>query len=127
VEVATQEVAYRGEKTEVGYRLDERARQATLRIVDARGQVVRQFDLDAGSAYGSVEWDGQSDSDRKVPKGVYLVVVEAEGPGGVPVAADALKRVRVEAVRYTDQEARLWADGQELSLGDLRGVLDQRR
>ena len=48
----------------------------------------------------------------------------ATGPGGAPVEADMLKRVKVDAVRYSGNEARIWADGHELKLSDLRGVLE---
>ena len=124
VEVPTQEVAYDGETTEVAYRLGPQARSASLQILDARGQLVRELELDTSQAYNTVEWDGKSVSGDKVPKGVYLAVVTAAGPGGVPVEADMLKRVRVDAVRYTGTEARIWADGRELAFSDLRGVVE---
>ena len=124
VEVPTQEVAYDGEITEVAYRLGPQARSASLQILDARGQMVRELELDTSQAYNKVEWDGKSVSGDKVPKGVYLAVVTAAGPGGVPVEADMLKRVRVDAVRYAGSEARIWADGRELALSDLRGVVE---
>ena len=124
VEVPTQEVAYDGETTEVAYRLGPQARSASLQILDARGQMVRELELDTSQAYNTVEWDGKSVSGDKVPKGVYLAVVTAAGPGGVPVEADMLKRVRVDAVRYAGSEARIWADGRELALSDLRGVVE---
>ena len=124
VEVPTQEVAYDGETTEVAYRLGPQARSASLQILDARGQMVRELELDTSQAYNKVEWDGKSVSGDKVPKGVYLAVVTAAGPGGVPVEADMLKRVRVDAVRYAGSEARIWADGRELALSDLRGVVE---
>ena len=124
VEVPTQEVAYDGETTEVAYRLGPQARSASLQILDARGQMVRELELDTSQAYNTVEWDGKSVSGDKVPKGAYLAVVIAAGPGGVPVEADMLKRVRVDAVRYAGSEARIWADGRELALSDLRGVVE---
>ena len=124
VEVPTQEVAYDGETTEVAYRLGPQARSASLQILDARGQMVRELELDTSQAYNKVEWDGKSVSGDKVPKGAYLAVVTAAGPGGVPVEADMLKRVRVDAVRYAGSEARIWADGRELALSDLRGVVE---
>ncbi len=124
VEVPTQEVAYDGETTEVAYRLGPQARSASLQILDARGQLVRELELDTSQAYNTVEWDGKSVSGDKVPKGAYLAVVTAAGPGGVPVEADMLKRVRVDAVRYAGTEARIWADGRELAFSDLRGVVE---
>ena len=124
VEVPTQQVTYDGASAEVSYRLGDRAQSASLRILDARGQLVRELELDTAQAYGTVEWDGKSAAGDKVPKGAYLAVVAATGPGGVPVEADMLKRVKVDAVRYSGNEARIWADGRELALSDLRGVLE---
>ena len=126
VEVPTQEVAYDGDDAEVAYRLGAQARGASLRILDARGQLVRELELDVSQPYGTVEWDGRSESGDKVPKGAYLAVVAATGPGGRPVEADMLKRVKVDAVRYAGGEARIWADGREMSLSDLRGVVEAR-
>ena len=124
VEVPTQQVTYDGASAEVSYRLGDRAHSASLRILDARGQLVRELELDTAQAYGTVEWDGKSAAGDKVPKGAYLAIVAATDPGGVPVEADMLKRVKVNAVRYSGNEARIWADGRELALADLRGVLE---
>ena len=124
VEVPTQQVTYDGASAEVAYRLGDRAHSASLRILDARGQLVRELELDTTQAYGTVEWDGKSATGDKVPKGAYLAVVAATGPGGAPVEADMLKRVKVDAVRYSGNEARIWADGRELALADLRGVVE---
>jgi len=124
VEVPTQEVAYDGDDAEVAYRLGAQARGASLRILDARGQLVRELELDVSQPYSTVEWDGRSESGDKVPKGAYLAVVAATGPGGRSVEADMLKRVKVDAVRYAGGEARIWADGREMSLSDLRGVVE---
>ena len=124
VEVPTQQVTYEGASAEVAYRLGDKAHSASLRILDARGQLVRELELDTTQAYGTVEWDGKSATGDKVPKGAYLAVVAATGPGGSPVESDMLKRVKVDAVRYSGNEARIWADGRELALADLRGVLE---
>jgi len=123
VEVATDQVVLYGKDTEVNFGLGMGARQATMSILDARGQLVREFELDVTQAHGSVQWDGQSEDGRRVPEGAYRVVVTAEGVGGAPVVAEALQRVRVEAIRYGEDESYLWAGGRELTLSDVRGVL----
>ena len=123
VEVVTDQVVFYGKDTEVNFGLGMGARQATMSILDARGQLVREFELDVSQAHGSVQWDGQSEDGRRVPEGAYRVVVTAEGVGGAPVAAEALQRVRVEAIRYGEDESYLWAGGRELTLSDVRGVL----
>jgi flagellar basal-body rod modification protein FlgD len=123
VEVVTNQVGFYGDDASINYGLGNGARAATLSIVDGRGQLVRQFDLDVSQAHGSVEWDGRSEGGIQVPEGAYRVVVTAEGAGGAPVAAEALQRVRVEAIRYGEDESYLWAGGRELTLSDVRGVL----
>ena len=80
VEVPTQQVTYDGASAEVSYRLGDRAHSASLRILDARGQLVRELELDTAQAYGTVEWDGKSAAGDKVPKGAYLAIVAATGP-----------------------------------------------
>ena len=123
VEIATNQVAFYGGDTEVNFGLGRGARQATMSILDARGQLVREFELDVTQAHGSVQWDGRSEDGHQVPEGAYRVVVTAEGIGGATVAAEALERVRVEAIRYGEDESYLWAGGRELTLSDVRGVL----
>lgn len=124
VEVPTVEVEYSGEGlSKIAYRLDDGAHKAELQILDARGQLVRSFQLDPSRKQGVVEWDGQSRADSKVPAGAYRVLVIAKDAGGGPVKADALRPVTVDAVRYDRGGATIWADGQALSLDELSGVL----
>ena len=125
VEIPTIEVEWEGEgRTRVAYRIDDGARTAQLRILDARGQLVRQFDLDPSRGQGVIEWDGKSRVDTDVPAGAYRVLVLAKDAAGGAVKADALRPVTVDAVRFDRDGATIWADGQALSLDDLSGVLN---
>ena len=127
VEVATVEVEYDGNRaTTLNYKTGDAARSARLQILDGRNQLVREFTLDVsagGSKHGFVEWNGRSRFDTEVPAGAYRVLVLAEDASGQPVKADALKGVRVDAVRYDGESAVLWAGGRELTIQDLAGVL----
>ena len=124
VEIPTGEIKYDGtQSTSMAYRLDQEAVRASFQILDARGQLVREFELDASSSYGSITWDGKSGTDVEVPVGAYRVVVQAEDARGQSVRGEALKGVQVQAVRNLDQEAKIWADGREMSLRELSGVL----
>ena len=109
----------------VAYRLGEGAAQARLRVEDALGRPLRELDLPAGAAHGSVEWDGLDEAGERARTGEYRLVVEAVDAVGNPVDATALAGVRVEAVRYRGNEALLWAGGNELDLGDVGGVLGE--
>lgn len=125
VEIPTIEVEWEGEgRTRIAYRIDDGARTAQLRILDARGQLVRQFDLDPSRGQGVIEWDGKSRVDTEVPAGAYRVLVLAKDAAGGAVKADALRPVTVDAVRFDRDGATIWADGQALSLDDLSGVLN---
>ena len=125
VEIPTVEVEWEGEgRTRIPYRIDDGARTAQLRILDARGQLVRQFDLDPSRGQGVIEWDGKSRVDTDVPAGAYRVLVLAKNAAGGAVKADALRPVTVDAVRFDRDGATIWADGQALSLDDLSGVLN---
>jgi len=124
VEVPTSEVEIDGTGvTTLGYRLGEGAREAILQILDAQGQTVRSFDLNPTQSQGTLEWDGKNNAGEEVSAGAYRVVVKAEGIGGTAVDAAALQGVRVDAVRYAGQEARIWAAGREWGLEELSGVL----
>ena len=124
VEIPTVEIEFDGDKpSTVSYRLDAGARSAKLQILDGRSQLVREFDLDITRPRGSVEWDGKSRFDTEVPAGAYRVLVLAEDISGGAVKADVLSPVRVDAVRYDSQGARIWAGNRELTLEELFGVL----
>jgi flagellar basal-body rod modification protein FlgD len=125
VEIPTVEVEFQGEGlTKIGYRLDEGTRSAQLQILDARGQLVREFAINPSSRQGTIEWDGQSRLESEVPAGSYRILVLAKDAAGDAVKADALRPVTVDAVRYDGRGATIWADGEALSLSDLSGVLN---
>ena len=126
VQIPTAEVSYDGDNAaEVSYRLDSGASRARLQVLDATNRLVREFELPATATRGSVEWDGRSHLDTEVPPGAYRVLVLAEDFAGRPVGAEALRDVGVQAVRFSDEEARIWAGDRELTLDDLRGVVEE--
>jgi hypothetical protein len=56
--------------------------RASLKILDARGRLVRTFEWDSIAAgEQTVRWDGRNNARRAVPSGVYLVHLETEGGG----------------------------------------------
>lgn len=122
VEVKTDEVDYGGSDAKLGYQLDSGATSAHLNIVDALGRVVRDFELDTQRRYGTVTWDGASDSGASVPEGTYRVTVQAQNAAGAEVAGQAFRTVRVDGVRYDAQEARIRAGGQEYTMDQVEGV-----
>ena len=126
VEIPTREIEFDGTaESDLTYRLGEGSRSARLSILDARGSLVREFELDASSRYGTITWDGKSEAGSEVPSGAYLAVIQAEDAGGNLVDSQTLKSARVQAVRYRDGGARILADGREFALEELSGVRER--
>ena len=125
VEIPTSLIEFTGNgEASLAYRIGLGAVESSVRILDARGQLVRQIDIDPSSRYGGISWDGKSEAGSEVPAGAYRVVVSAEGSDGASVGAEALKSVRVQAVRNLGGEATIWADGREISFAELGGVTE---
>ncbi|MEW6755829.1 MAG: flagellar hook assembly protein FlgD [Candidatus Latescibacterota bacterium] len=122
VEVATEEVEWAGQDAELAYQLDATASSAHLQVLDARGQIVRDFALEAGKRYGTLTWNGKSDGGARVPEGAYRVAVQAQDATGAAVGGEVLRPVRVDGVRYDAQQARIRAAGQEYTLDQVGGV-----
>jgi flagellar basal-body rod modification protein FlgD len=126
VEVPMNQVFYGGNETSISYNLGRGAQSASVSVLDARGQVVTEIEIEPSQLNGRVSWNGESASGNKVPHGAYHVVVSAEGYGKQPIAAEALERVRVDAVRFDRDEAYLQSGNRELTMSDLRSVLAER-
>ncbi|MBI2506094.1 MAG: flagellar hook assembly protein FlgD [Candidatus Latescibacteria bacterium] len=127
VEVATAEAVYDGtHSTSLSYRLAPGANQAHLQILDAGNRLVRDFELSPRQTYGKVKWNGKSSDGTAVPSGAYRVVIAAQDAEGQPIlGGEVLESLKVQAVRYTGQEPRIWADEREYSLSDLRGITEE--
>lgn len=126
VEIPAAQINHDGSgKKELAYRLGAGAQTARLSILDAYGNSVRQLELEVSSRYGTIIWDGRNQEGHEVVPGTYRIAIEAEDYAGSPVAGEALELVQVEAVRYQDGQARLWAAGREMGLEMLSGVVDQ--
>jgi flagellar hook assembly protein FlgD len=51
----------------------------TMKIYDKQGRVVRTFIENEQYVNSSYEWDGRSDSGRRMPVGIYILYFEAGG------------------------------------------------
>jgi len=69
---------YRDERTIFSYALPEVLSTVTLRIFDLKGRMVRRLvDQVLQSSEGNIIWDGRNDSGKKLPVGVYIVLMQA--------------------------------------------------
>ena len=76
------------EKTEIRYRIQDtrfpiqdteyRIQDASLKIYDVSGRMVRDFSrLTVNGERSTIVWDGMDDSGRRLPSGVYFVVLQS--------------------------------------------------
>jgi len=54
-----------------------------LKIYDAAGRLVKQFDQLSNEPISQIIWNGRDDSGRKLPNGIYFVRLESEDRGQV--------------------------------------------
>ena len=55
------------------------AESYTIRVYDRTGRVIRTLEEKAPDLAAEYRWDGRTDSGRRVPIGIYILYVEAEG------------------------------------------------
>jgi hypothetical protein len=55
------------------------ASQVRVRIYDARGRLVRSFDVNKAQGVQRVQWDGSDAAGARLPSGFYVARIEAEG------------------------------------------------
>jgi len=69
---------YRDERTIFSYALPEVLSTVTLRIFDLKGRMIRRLvDQVLQSSSGNIIWDGRNDNEKKLPVGVYIVLMQA--------------------------------------------------
>lgn len=69
---------YRDERTIFSFALPEVLSTVTLRIFDLKGRMIRRLvDQLLQSSEGNIIWDGRNDNGKKLPIGVYIVLMQA--------------------------------------------------
>jgi len=69
---------YRDERTIFSYALPEVLSIVTLRIFDLKGRMIRKLvDQVLQSSTGNIIWNGRNDNGKKLPVGVYIVLMQA--------------------------------------------------
>lgn len=114
-----------GQATPFGVDIVSPAASVKVSIVDAAGQVMREYDLEQQEiGVLTLEWDGLDGSGASAPDGAYFARVTAVDANGASVPAGTLTYGHVGSVAYA-------ADGLKLDLGlagnaslyDIRKIL----
>ena len=111
-----------GEENTINYKLGNTATEATIKIKDSAGNVVRTEKLEnLGSGSHKWTWDGKSDAGSRVPDGEYSVEIEAKN-GDDSVGALTYQQGIAEKIRYTENGVRLIVNGVAIPLGNVEEI-----
>ncbi len=124
VEVGSGAVDWSGEGTApLHVRLGGDAREVTVTIRDADGEVVRTLRT-GGQDEGDhvLDWDGALDDGSPAPAGAYSVEVAAVGSDGKPVSATAVTTGTVDRLTVEGDGVFLWIGGRPVPFESLLSV-----
>ncbi len=113
VQVAGSSVPHvEGRPEALNYALSGGAKSATIRIINATGDVVRTISLGPQAAGMNVSvWDGLDNNGNPLPAGDYAFSVEAKDPSGLPMRGTTYTFGRVDGVSYTAGVPYLMVNG----------------
>jgi flagellar basal-body rod modification protein FlgD len=107
----------KGTQPEVKFDLPNDAESVVISMVDAKGEVVKNFEL-ANMAKGpqAIRWDGKNDKNLEVAPGEYSYKVSANAPGGAPMQINMSTAGLVTGVSFEGGKALLMVDGRKIPM-----------
>jgi flagellar basal-body rod modification protein FlgD len=107
----------KGMQPEVKFDLPNDAESVVISMVDAKGEVVKDFEL-ANMAKGaqSIRWDGKNNKGLDVIPGEYSYKVSANAPGGAPMQINMSTAGLVTGVSFEGGKALLMVDGRKIPM-----------
>lgn len=107
----------KGTQPEVKFDLPGDAESIVISMVDAKGEVVKNFEL-ANMAKGpqAIRWDGKNDKGLEVAPGEYSYKVSANAPGGAPMQINMSTAGLVTGVSFEGGKALLMVDGRKIPM-----------
>lgn len=126
VEAEGNVVGFNGaDEAHLGFELPDSARQVTITIRDANGNLVREIDLKTrGAGKNTVTWDGKNSAGIMAQEGKYTFEVSANNGDNAPVYATPYSIGRVDRVTFGQDGIRLWMGGASIAMSSVRSVED---
>jgi flagellar basal-body rod modification protein FlgD len=118
-QVASASAGFSGEPLEWTYGLARDASTATLRITNARGNVVYSQAVERTGGAHSFTWDGRMTDGSVAPEGAYTVRVEATDANGAPVTTSANVMTLVTGVDLSYGEPALTTEAGVFAFSDI--------
>ncbi len=111
------------EKITFGYNLAQSTNKVNIKIYDANGNLVKQFEnVNSNAGDNTLEWNFENENGIKVPKGSYRVEIEAKSMAGDKLAPVLYQFGKVAAIKFTSEGPKLVINGIEYNLSDVMEI-----
>jgi flagellar basal-body rod modification protein FlgD len=114
---------FKGEALELGFRFDEKVRDATIYIQTPNGQTVCNIVV-AHPSEGEhfVQWDGKDQDGWQLPEGTYSLAVIGTTEDGKPIAGTTLAKSQITGVDLSGTETILMTTNGKVMLSEISKV-----
>jgi len=107
-------VEYKGDSVDIPFYLSKNARNAVIRVMDNKGQLMKQLQLEnITKGNQSIMWDGKSTSNKECANGIYNVEVIAFDESMKQFNGETRQSGVVTGVSFNDGQIELQLDGKK--------------
>lgn len=124
VKIDNQTFEYNGQdKITFGYNLGQSTNKVNIKIYDANGNLVKQFEnINSNAGDNTFEWNFENSNGLKVQKGSYRVEIEAKSMAGEKLNVKLYQFGKVASIKFTSEGPKLVINGLEYNLSDVMEI-----
>lgn len=114
---------FHGEAVEIGFRFNEKIKDATVYIITSEGQTVGDIKVahpSAGEPF--VWWDGKDQNGQQLPDGNYSLRVVGTTQEGDPISGSSLVKSQITGVDFSEPETILMTTNGPVKLSEISKV-----
>ena len=101
------------------------ASEATVKVLSAKGDLVREFKLtNLGAGPNKVAWNGANEAGDKQAPGEYVFQIEAKNNGGQKIPVNTEFRGEVTGLSFAAEGPVLQVGSQTIKMKDVRQITD---
>ncbi len=111
------------EKITFGYNLAQSTNNVNIKIYDANGNLVKQFEnVNSNAGDNTLEWNFENENGIKVSKGSYRIEIEAKSMAGDKLSPILYQFGKVTSIKFTSEGPKLVINGIEYNLSDVMEI-----
>ncbi|RYZ93716.1 MAG: hypothetical protein EOP11_27385, partial [Proteobacteria bacterium] len=107
----------KGQQPELKFEMPSDGENVTVTVVDAKGEVVRDYELGTmAKGPQSIRWDGKNSKNLDATPGEFTYRVNANDGKGTPLTIDNTTAGLVEGIVFESGKAQLLVDGKKIPM-----------